>query len=228
MYCRANASGGETCEPDAVAKALRALSLQHPTDDADERDFLSTCKSAVWALTVLSSHEIAEANEVESLRRDNPTDDEKREILRFGERGVRHYWGCRVPRNLSMQCRLLIQIYTEGLSRFVTSTTAPVASGWSGWSGGLAPTWKAPPCHGAHVKRSFLIATVAVIVGGIGRSQEDVGLIEVSGLVRNAGPWLSDRWSRAKTIDIYSLYVSLPFRLSRDALVKTQPSLVKT
>jgi hypothetical protein len=109
-----------------------------------------------------------------------------------------HYWGCRVPRNLSMQWRLLIQIYTEGLSRFVTSMTAPVASGWSGWSGGLAPTWKAPPCHGAHVKRSFLIATVAVIVGGIGRSQEDVGLIEVSGLVRNAGPWLSDRWSQSQ------------------------------
>ena len=31
-----------------------------------------------------------------------------------------------------MQWRPLIQIYTEGLSRFVTSVTAPVASSWSG------------------------------------------------------------------------------------------------
>ena len=38
-----------------------------------------------------------------------------------------------------MQWRPLIQIYTEGLSRFVTSVTAPVASGWSGWSAGLHP-----------------------------------------------------------------------------------------
>ena len=90
LYCSANADGGETCDPDAVAKALRALSLRHPTDDADERDFLSTCEDAVWALTVVSSQEISEANELELLRRDHPTDDEKRDRLRFGERAVRH------------------------------------------------------------------------------------------------------------------------------------------
>src|SRR4051794_32591668 len=32
---------------------------------------------------------------------------------------------------------------------------APVASGWSGCRVGLAPTGKAPPCHGARGKRSF-------------------------------------------------------------------------
>ena len=32
---------------------------------------------------------------------------------------------------------------------------APVASGWSGRRVGLAPTGKAPPCHGAHPERSF-------------------------------------------------------------------------
>ena len=31
--------------------------------------------------------------------------------------------------------------------------TAPVASGWSGWPGGACTHWKAPPCHGAHVKQ---------------------------------------------------------------------------
>ena len=39
---------------------------------------------------------------------------------------------------------------SEGFSHFVTSMTAPVASGWSGRRVGLAPTGKAPPCHGAH------------------------------------------------------------------------------
>jgi hypothetical protein len=32
--------------------------------------------------------------------------------------------------------------YTEGFSHFVTSMTAPVASGWSGCRMGLAPTGK--------------------------------------------------------------------------------------
>jgi hypothetical protein len=39
---------------------------------------------------------------------------------------------------------------SEGFSHFVTSMTAPVASGWSGRRVGLAPTGKAPPYHGAH------------------------------------------------------------------------------
>src|SRR5438309_9962074 len=37
----------------------------------------------------------------------------------------------------------------EGFSHFVTSMTAPIASGWSGRRVGPAPTGKAPPCHGA-------------------------------------------------------------------------------
>jgi len=45
--------------------------------------------------------------------------------------------------------------YTEGFSHFVTSMTAPVASGWSDGRVGLAPTGKAPPYHGAHPERSF-------------------------------------------------------------------------
>src|ERR1700680_5230038 len=37
----------------------------------------------------------------------------------------------------------------EGFSHFVTSMTAPVASGWSESPGGPRTHWKAPPCHGA-------------------------------------------------------------------------------
>ena len=51
--------------------------------------------------------------------------------------------------------------YTEGFSHFVTSMTAPVASGWSDGRVGLAPTGKAPPYHGAHPKQSFQQARFA-------------------------------------------------------------------
>src|SRR5580693_10159968 len=50
---------------------------------------------------------------------------------------------------------LYVTSYTEGFSHFVTSMTAPVASGWSVWPGGACTHWKAPPCHGAHVLRSL-------------------------------------------------------------------------
>src|SRR6201981_1739156 len=43
----------------------------------------------------------------------------------------------------------------EGFSHFVTSMTAPIASGWSESPGGACTHWKAPPCHGAHPLRTF-------------------------------------------------------------------------
>ena len=43
----------------------------------------------------------------------------------------------------------------EGFSHFVTSMTAPIASGWSGSPGGACTHWKAPPLHGARHKRSL-------------------------------------------------------------------------
>jgi len=43
---------------------------------------------------------------------------------------------------------------SEGFSHFVTSMTAPVASGWSVWPGGTLTHWKAPPCHGAPSSRT--------------------------------------------------------------------------
>src|ERR1700731_3640539 len=50
---------------------------------------------------------------------------------------------------------LYVTSYTEGFSHFVTSMTAPVASGWSVWPGGAYTHWKAPPCHGARKWRPF-------------------------------------------------------------------------
>jgi hypothetical protein len=46
----------------------------------------------------------------------------------------------------------------EGFSHFVTSMTAPVASGWSNWPGGALTHWKAPPCHGAPSEQKLRIA----------------------------------------------------------------------
>jgi hypothetical protein len=43
--------------------------------------------------------------------------------------------------------------FTEGFNRFVTSTVAPVASGWSISPGGTLTHWKAPPFHGAPRKQ---------------------------------------------------------------------------
>jgi hypothetical protein len=43
----------------------------------------------------------------------------------------------------------------EGFSHFVTSMTAPIASGWSESPGGPCTHWKAPPCHGAPPQPSF-------------------------------------------------------------------------
>ena len=41
----------------------------------------------------------------------------------------------------------------EGFSHFVTSMTAPIASGWSDVPGGPCTHWKAPPFHGARQYR---------------------------------------------------------------------------
>src|SRR4029450_3336037 len=45
----------------------------------------------------------------------------------------------------------------EGFSHFVTSMTAPIASGWSGCRVGLAPTGKAPPSHGARQEQTWML-----------------------------------------------------------------------
>ena len=46
--------------------------------------------------------------------------------------------------------------FTGGFNHFVTSTVAPVASGWSDCRVGLSPTGKAPPYHGARQNQPFV------------------------------------------------------------------------
>jgi hypothetical protein len=51
-------------------------------------------------------------------------------------------------------CRRAATPYTrdtliEGFRHFVTSMTAPIASGGSDFAGWASTHWKAPPCHGA-------------------------------------------------------------------------------
>src|SRR5258708_39722159 len=63
--------------------------------------------------------------------------------------GVHSRWG--------LHTRAVTKFVTaiRGLQHFVTSMPAPVASGWSDRRVGLAPTGKAPPCHGARGERTF-------------------------------------------------------------------------
>src|SRR5262249_49906797 len=56
---------------------------------------------------------------------------------------------------------------------------APVASGWSGRRVGLAPTGKAPPCHGARGKRSFDHLVGASEDRGRDRQAECLGGLEI-------------------------------------------------
>ena len=49
----------------------------------------------------------------------------------------------------------------EGFGHFVTSMTAPIASGWSGLPGGACTHWKAPPLHGARRKRTLWLVELA-------------------------------------------------------------------
>jgi hypothetical protein len=65
----------------------------------------------------------------------------------------------------------------EGFSHFVTSMTAPIASGWSESPGGTCTHWKAPPCHGAHPLQSLAC---------VGRSSAKSGPYGGSAAVPNA------------------------------------------
>jgi hypothetical protein len=53
-------------------------------------------------------------------------------------------------------------LITRGFNCFVTSTVAPVASGWSISPGGTLTHWKAPPFHGAPPKQPFVLGCMLV------------------------------------------------------------------
>src|SRR4030081_3818062 len=67
----------------------------------------------------------------------------------------------------------------EGFSHFVTSMTAPIASGWSGCQGGLAPTGKRRLCtahaNSSHSRRSVFDPKPACAVAGRCKMRAVVG-----------------------------------------------------
>jgi len=64
----------------------------------------------------------------------------------------------------------LVTLYTEGFSHFVTSMTAPIASGWSKIAGWDSHSLEKPPLHGAH-------PTETSIVKVVDKSDSDVSLL---------------------------------------------------
>ena len=69
---------------------------------------------------------------------------------------------------------------SEGFSHFVSSMTAPVASGWSDWPGGACTHWKAPPCHGArHEQTPFGLLKLPSRSPSFVDGEAESGVIEV-------------------------------------------------
>src|ERR1700720_3258648 len=83
------------------------------------------------------------------------TDRGRRRVLLLHRRGLSPHTPCQAPGALTRvaACTLALSpirdTLIEGFSHFVTSMTAPIASGWSESPGGACTHWKAPPCHGA-------------------------------------------------------------------------------
>src|SRR3984893_10024202 len=71
----------------------------------------------------------------------------------------------------------------EGFRHFVTSMPASVASGWSDCRMGLAPTGKAPPCHGARGCRAFRRARFTTRCHNV--DPVEIGLDLGDGLAKN-------------------------------------------
>src|SRR5690242_4957060 len=87
------------------------------------------------------------------------TDRGRRGLLLLHRSGLSPHTPCQSPGALTRvaACTLarspIRDPLIEGFSHFVTSMTAPIASGWSESPGGACTHWKAPPCHGAPPKR---------------------------------------------------------------------------
>src|SRR6202008_2815396 len=89
------------------------------------------------------------------------TDRGRRGLLLLHRSGLSPHTPCQSPGALTRvaACTLALSpirdTLIEGFSHFVTSMTAPIASGWSDSPGGACTHWKAPPCHGARRKRIY-------------------------------------------------------------------------
>src|SRR5256885_15761631 len=91
------------------------------------------------------------------------TDRGRRGLLLLHRSGLSPHTPCQSPGALTRvaACTLALSpirdTLIEGFSHFVTSMTAPIASGWSESPGGPCTHWKAPPCHGAPPSLSFSV-----------------------------------------------------------------------
>src|ERR1700722_13108960 len=89
------------------------------------------------------------------------TDRGRRGLLLLHRSGLSPHTPCQSPGALTRvaACTLALSpirdTLIEGFSHFVTSMTAPIASGWRESPGGACTHWKAPPCHGAPPKLPF-------------------------------------------------------------------------
>src|SRR5690349_6020192 len=89
------------------------------------------------------------------------TDRGRRGLLLLHRSGLSPHTPCRSPGALTRvaACTLarspIRDTLIKGFSHFVTSTPAPIASGWSESPGGTCTHWKAPPCHGAPPFQAF-------------------------------------------------------------------------
>src|SRR6201988_676010 len=90
------------------------------------------------------------------------TDRGRRGLLLLHRSGLSPHTPCQSPGALTRvaACTLALSpiraTLIEGFSHFVTSMTAPIASGGSESPGGACTHWKAPPCHGAHPSETFM------------------------------------------------------------------------
>src|SRR5436309_7308264 len=95
------------------------------------------------------------------------TDRGRRGLLLLHRSGLSPHTPCQSPGALTRvaACTLarspIRDPLIEGFSHFVTSMTAPIASGWSESPGGPCTHWKAPPCHGAPPQQSLLSPVAA-------------------------------------------------------------------
>jgi hypothetical protein len=82
-----------------------------------------------------------------------------RSVLFRGLLGVYSRWAC------TLASQFVTRI-PKASAIFVTSMTAPIASGGSGLPGGTCTHWKAPPFHGARHKATFAVGPRLTCVAG--------------------------------------------------------------
>ena len=117
-------------------------------------------------------------------------------------------WGaCGLPFN-SMHCRNSLR-----QCHFVTSMTAPIASGWSELPGGACTRWKAPPLHGARRLRPLAARNGAATLGP---SRDIPGHAKLVGLPRKRSS--ARRWTCRRPA--HPNLLSSPFASFRSAASK--------